>query len=265
MMIFNLQLMREKFAEALERPRLEVLFIRPGTGEGEIPHRQQELCFALTGSGRAIVVPPGWRGRELLEREPGDVHLFLSEKNIVLAHFGEPAEDGDETPEPDVWYRTREGAGTLLEDLFRSLCRLESGSRAAQPLLRSICELIAERLENEVEQQLSGEEQLWIRIRDRIGRCFREDLSREAMAEMLRIHPARLSRLVRKFAGTGVCDYVRDLRLHCAEELLMAREVIPIEEISRRCGFNSASYFISIFRRKYGVSPGTFRRRHLDL
>ena len=82
---------------------------------------------------------------------------------------------------------------------------------------------------------------------------------------MLRIHPARLSRVVRKFAGTGVCDYIRDLRLGYAEELLMAREVMPIEEISRRCGFNSASYFISIFRQRYGVSPGSFRRGKVNL
>ena len=125
----------------------------------------------------------------------------------MLAYFGESA------AEPEAWYRTREGAGPILEDLFRTLCTLSPESRGASPLLRSICELVFERLETEIEQELSEEEQLWQRIRIWLGRCFREDLSREAIAKMLRIHPARLSRVVRKFAGTGVCDYIRDLRL----------------------------------------------------
>lgn len=260
MTVFSLQIMREKFAEALARPLREVRFSVPGSAEESMFPRRRESCFFLDDSGVATIVPEGSAGREI----PDSVLVTLTGKYISLVRFGDFSEE-ESVPEPEVWYRTREGAGPVLEDLFRSLCSLVAGSRAAEPLLRSICELIAERLENEIEQQLSREEQLWLRIRDRIGRCFREDLSREAMAEMLRIHPARLSRMVRKFAGTGVCDYVRELRLSCAEELLMAREVIPIEEISRRCGFHSASYFISIFRRKHGVSPGTFRRRHLEL
>ena len=259
MIQFSLQIIREQFAAALERPCRAIRFAE-SVPEGEtLLVRRGKSGFFLDNADGAVIVPAGTGCREVAD----SIFVSFSEKCITLTRFGKRTEEAE--LEPDAWYRTREEAGPVLEELFHSLCRLEPDSRAVPSLLRSICELVAERLENEIEQQLSGEEQLWFRIRDRIGRCFREDLSREAIAEMLRIHPARLSRLVRKFAGTGVCDYVRDLRLGCAEELLMAKEVIPIEDISRRCGFNSASYFISIFRRKYGISPGAFRRRHLDL
>lgn len=255
MTIFSLQIIRERFAEVLNLPGFDVQFARPESGEKFSCSLRSESSFFLDRTGRALVIPPGCGIREV----PDSVLVSLSGQSIMLAYFGESV------AEPEAWYRTREGAGPILEDLFRTLCTLSPESRGASPLLRSICELVFERLETEIEQELSEEEQLWQRIRIWLGRCFREDLSREAIAKMLRIHPARLSRVVRKFAGTGVCDYIRDLRLGYAEELLMAREVMPIEEISRRCGFNSASYFISIFRQRYGVSPGSFRRGKVNL
>ncbi|MBS1370590.1 MAG: helix-turn-helix transcriptional regulator [Lentisphaeria bacterium] len=284
MAVFSLQMMREKFAEALAQPLNEVHFAMPKPMAGSHACRQPEPCFILNYSGRkhaawagegrigehrlgpgeAVVIPSGCWIEELWDEPHEMVSASLAANHIRVTYTG--GEVAERTfPDPDVCYRTREGADKVLSALFDSLCLLEPESRAAISLLRSVCELVAERLDSEVEQQLSDDELLWQQLCDRIPYCFRRDVSRETMAEMLQIHPARFSRLVRKFAGCGVCDYIRNLRLNYAEELLMEKEVIPVEEIARQSGFNSASYFIWSFRQRHGVSPGHFRRQHLDL
>ncbi|MDR0931878.1 MAG: AraC family transcriptional regulator [Victivallales bacterium] len=284
MTIFSLQKTRKKFAEALSQGPNEVHFATPKPMAASRVGRRPEHSFILnyTGgkhavwaengrvnshlmaSGAAVIIPAGCWIEEHWDEPHESIAVTLAANYIQVAYIGKDFNER-KFPDPDICYRTREGTDKVLSVLFDSLCMLKPRSRAAISLLRSICEIVEERLDLEIEQQLSDDELLWQRLCERILYCFSYDVSRETMAEMLQIHPARLSKLVRKFAGCGVCDFIRHFRLNYAEGLLMENEVISIEEIARRSGFNSDSYFIWSFRQRHGVSPGHFRRRHLEL
>lgn len=68
-----------------------------------------------------------------------------------------------------------------------------------------------------------------------------------------------LSRTMKKYYNITVTDYINNLRLNCAANLLLNSNY-PITEIYLECGFNSASYFISCFKDKYGVTPSQHRK-----
>ena len=107
---------------------------------------------------------------------------------------------------------------------------------------------------------LSEEEQLWNRIFDHLQYTFCNNVSREDIAEKMKVHPARLSRLIHIHTGLSVRGYLNQMRLEYATRLLRDSR-LPVEEIAMRCGFQYPSYFIRLFRTSRHCSPGEFRRR----
>jgi len=69
----------------------------------------------------------------------------------------------------------------------------------------------------------------------------------------------QLSRMFRQVIGVSLRQYVRDLRLKRACQLLAARNV-SITEIALQCGFYDSSHFQKAFRSHFGVTPTQFRQ-----
>ena len=67
-----------------------------------------------------------------------------------------------------------------------------------------------------------------------------------------------LSRSLKKHYGVTLTEYINDLRINYASNLLLNTNT-PILEICFACGFQSVSNFYKVFQGKYGVSPREFR------
>jgi transcriptional regulator GlxA family with amidase domain len=68
-----------------------------------------------------------------------------------------------------------------------------------------------------------------------------------------------LKRRFRAATGTTLIDYLQNLRVEAAKRLLEAgRE--PVEGISVAVGYEDASFFRRLFRRRTGLTPGQYRR-----
>ena len=86
------------------------------------------------------------------------------------------------------------------------------------------------------------------------GRFF----SVQELAGMLECSSNHLSAVFSRAYGVTISEYVSDLRLKHAKELL-ARSRFSISDIAGKCGYNDASYFSRCFRKRYGVSPSQMR------
>ena len=88
---------------------------------------------------------------------------------------------------------------------------------------------------------------------------FKEQITLENTAELIGISPGYLSREFNKTVGIGFKDFLVDLRLkHSTQLILYSNE--SITDIAYYCGFNSTSYFLRAFKKKYGVSPLVYRK-----
>lgn len=67
-----------------------------------------------------------------------------------------------------------------------------------------------------------------------------------------------LCRIMKKEYNTTPIKYITELRLQYAANLLVTTDY-DILSISVRLGFSSLSYFITIFKKKYGVTPSRYR------
>ena len=78
-------------------------------------------------------------------------------------------------------------------------------------------------------------------------------------ADVLGYNYAYLSRLFKKITGMPVTRYITEKKINMAKELLIARPDITLEEISGMCGYYDTSYFIRVFKKHTGATPGEYR------
>lgn len=65
--------------------------------------------------------------------------------------------------------------------------------------------------------------------------------------------------------GMGIAEYIRDLRMEKARQLLLEQPDLPLTEIASMCGFPDYNYFITVFRKKEGIpSKGNFSRKPVN-
>lgn len=84
------------------------------------------------------------------------------------------------------------------------------------------------------------------------------NLSLQSIATFLKMSPAYVGRIFKQYEYKSVGDYLNDYRLEKACELLIG-SAYNIKEIADYLGFNNSSYFITLFKKKYGVTPKEHR------
>ncbi len=86
------------------------------------------------------------------------------------------------------------------------------------------------------------------------------DISLEYIAEKLYVSPAHLSRLFKKQTGKNFIDFLKEYRLKKASELLKNTN-LRVNEIAKMVGYDSTSYFTTIFHKYYNTTPAQFREK----
>ena len=69
--------------------------------------------------------------------------------------------------------------------------------------------------------------------------------------------------LFKKFLRQSPFTYLQNFRIQ-KSFLLLSNSQMSVTDVACACGFNGASYFIEVFRRSTGLTPGEFRRRLPD-
>lgn len=98
------------------------------------------------------------------------------------------------------------------------------------------------------------------RIRDYINAHPGEELSLAAMADRFFISRFQISRLFKQLYGVNYQDYILSVRMELAAGML-SRTHARLYEIAAAAGFDEPSYFSSVFKRYYGMSPREYRQK----
>jgi AraC-like DNA-binding protein/anti-sigma regulatory factor (Ser/Thr protein kinase) len=76
-------------------------------------------------------------------------------------------------------------------------------------------------------------------------------------SESMNLSPSMLYRKIKKLTGMAPNDFVKDIRLTKAAQLLSTK-AFNISEVGMKVGFADTRYFSVCFKKKYGVSPSHF-------
>ena len=99
-----------------------------------------------------------------------------------------------------------------------------------------------------------------VRMQEYIRKHYMEDIQVEQLAAKLYLSPGYLSMVFKKEAGENIKQYIRNVRMEKAEELLVSTQM-SVREVGERTGFKNMSYFSKCFRQQYGESPESYRRK----
>lgn len=84
------------------------------------------------------------------------------------------------------------------------------------------------------------------------------DTSLYNLAEQVHFSREYLLRIFKKQEGITILQYINDMKLDMAKQLLKDSD-LPIKEIADQLGFVSQGYFGRFFRNKMGMSPNAYR------
>lgn len=88
---------------------------------------------------------------------------------------------------------------------------------------------------------------------------FSENISLEDLGRICGYSPLHVLRLFKAELGFSPHQYLTDLRINSAKQLLI-NSVLPLDEVAKRCGFSSESHFNGLFKKNTGFTPGSYRR-----
>ena len=92
---------------------------------------------------------------------------------------------------------------------------------------------------------------------------FSRPISIEEAAELINLSPNRFMKMFKEQTGLPFIQYVNDYRLELAAESIL-QGTKSITQIAFECGFESTSYFINLFHKKFGLAPVAYRKSKLN-
>ncbi|MCR5585533.1 MAG: AraC family transcriptional regulator [Lachnospiraceae bacterium] len=87
---------------------------------------------------------------------------------------------------------------------------------------------------------------------------YANTITLEDAAARINLSPTYLSKKFRHVTGKTFSEYVNYIRLRQATQMLLTTDD-SVTEIATKCGFNSSNYFKDCFKKRFGVSPRTYR------
>jgi two-component system response regulator YesN len=90
-----------------------------------------------------------------------------------------------------------------------------------------------------------------------IKTSYQKEISLGSIAKEINVSPYYLSKLFRKYTGKTCTELIAEERIEAAKQLLIQN--YSSKETCFQVGFNSQNYFVKIFKKYVGVTPGEYR------
>ena len=103
---------------------------------------------------------------------------------------------------------------------------------------------------------------LYLKILDYLNTHYSENITLDVLAERFFIPKPTLTYNFKKFVGKSPIDFLVDIRLAKAKQMLVSSKK-KLEEIAFLNGFSSANYFGLIFKKREGLAPSSYRKNQI--
>lgn len=217
-------------------------------------------------SGGRRTLPPDIERRltEALKKgQPTNAGAELEKAFALLSEF---QYDDMKRAVSDLAWAIKNTAADMINNRLASLPvdpeqipRITEGDRSLEDIYLSFLSVCAQICEA---QRAPGAERYeWIvgTIKALIEQKFQDpNLSQQSIASSVKLTSAYVGKLFKDQCGTTVTDYINEVRLSHARQLLLQTDD-TIAEIMDKCGYSNQSYFFRLFKGKFGSTPKEYR------
>jgi len=146
----------------------------------------------------------------------------------------------------------RNYVGSDLTDLKNQIFKIETIDEFYHLLFKIIEDKLQYKNEDEIQLRYKdiAEQVVYIIINNYSD----SSLCANQIADMMKMSPRRISRIFKDFSGVTIAEYISEVRLKKAAELLENTQ-ISVYEIIEKIGLENESYFYKIFKARFRCTP----------
>lgn len=115
--------------------------------------------------------------------------------------------------------------------------------RPSTPRIKLDSDTLVERFREEIRKQIESD----------------QNVDLQTIAERLCTTRANLNRQIKALTGSSSSANISEVRIERAQKLLLTERNRSIAEIATLCGIADVSYFIALFKKISGMTPGQWR------
>ncbi|MBB6634594.1 helix-turn-helix domain-containing protein [Cohnella thailandensis] len=90
---------------------------------------------------------------------------------------------------------------------------------------------------------------------------YKQELSREDVAAHVYLTADYLAKVFKAETGLAIKEYLNECRINAAKQLLLESKA-SVSEIALETGFDTLSYFSTVFKKMTGETPNAYRSKH---
>lgn len=102
------------------------------------------------------------------------------------------------------------------------------------------------------------ERQVIRKVKEIVGQRLDQDISLQFLADQVHLNHRYLSSLFKNETGQNLSDYVTQMRVERAKQLLQETNM-KIQDIAKLSGYQNVKYFLHIFKQSTGCTPSEYR------
>lgn len=151
-----------------------------------------------------------------------------------------------------------------LEDRFADVKKLQSQLEQMDSVHEVADSLVAyaQAAAAMMQEQLQSKKDMRVQeVLEWIRNHYNQDISLDDVAEQMGLSATYASKQIKAYTGTNVVNYINNLRIEHAKELLAGTKMSS-NEIGAYVGFRYSQSFIRTFRKVVGMTPGNYRSLH---
>lgn len=258
--ISRLKLQNTAFYQAMHshEDRVEILYLLSGSGWHTIGKYRYP-----TSAGDLVIINSGVLHEEKVRgKEPLEFYCCAVTNLSLKGKKRGQLIDEDRVPVLESGIQKQ-----IVEDLFEII---QKESMSENVWKNEICTFLASALVLKVAELTQGSESMdskeqkehWMieKVQNYMEQNFRDKISLQDMAEIVSVTPWYLERVFKKYTGDSLNQYLIHLKLGYAQNLFRDTSK-SIAQVAEEVGYDNPSYFSQLFKKKFGVTPGAYRKK----
>lgn len=187
-----------------------------------------------------------------MEKEIGGILDGYREKRVTQAALEESLLSvalrlADETGDDGRFSRQ-----TVEKEIRYSLCMADTYEQL-KPMLFDVMSAVAGTHREDEADRLADH------VRSYLDKNYSSKITTKELSRQFGLVPSYFSMLFRQSQGISPSDYLNDIRIRKAKELLVKEEKMTVKEVAELVGFTDQLYFSKVFKKETGKTPSGFR------